>query len=443
MPDRLSSLDASFFYAEQPNTPLQVGQVAVFRPERGRFSYQKFVELITERVIRVPRFQQKLREVPLRLSHPVWVEDTHFDAGYHVRRLGLPRPGNDSQLHELAARLLARPLDRERPLWELYFVEGLTDKRIAVITKTHAALVDGVGMDVAQALFEEQPILNIAPSYGEPSTRELVTDALVQLWHRPSQLWQLARAQGARASASHLANALSTAARPAPDLPLNANVGPHRRLALTQVDLEHLRQLRKRHGGSVNDVVLAVLTGTLRSWLSSHGAAPPAGGIVRALVPVSMRTSEGDTVSARLVDLPVGEANPILRLQHIVHTMAGHKETGQSVGADALVRLSGFAVPTLHALGARVASTMSRRLFNVMITNVPGPQKPLFAGGAQLDQVFPVMPLAQGQGLAIGVSSYNGTAFFGFHADREALADVQDLATMTQESLQELKGAAR
>jgi diacylglycerol O-acyltransferase / wax synthase len=245
------------------------------------------------------------------------------------------------------------------------------------------------------------------------------------------------------AAVGGLAAAARIAAKPAPSSPMNVTIGEQRRFGVARTDLDDYKRVRKAHGGTVNDVVLATVAGALRGWLLSRGEAVTASTSMRALVPVSVRTDDqrgtgGNRVSSYLVDLPVGEADPVVRLSQVSYAMKGHKESGQSVGADALVALGGFAPPTLHSLGARAANGFTRRLFNLVVTNVPGPQFPLYAAGAQLLEMFPVVPLARGQGLSIGLTSYNGQVFYGLNADRDALPDVDVIGSLIEESLAEL-----
>jgi len=462
MSDRLSPLDVSFLYIEEATTPMHVGGVAVFQPPATGFDYDRLVRLIRERIVLVPRYRQKVRRVPGGLAKPVWVDDSKFDLSYHVRRSALPRPGSDEQLGELVGRLMSRRLDQDRPLWEVYLVEGLAGGRIAVVTKTHHAMVDGVNaVDLAQVMLDVSRDPRAVPMDGwrprpEPNAIELVFDAVSDLIRRPSEIADTAKVAllDARATLSKAAGAAGgilaaarTAARPAPDSPLNAAVGEQRRFATASTDLDDYKRIRKAHGGSVNDVVLTTITGALRAWLLTRGEPVTGKTVVRAMVPVSVRGGGSDDlelgepgkkVSSYLVDLPVGEPSPVVRLHQVSYAMRAHKEAGQSVGADALVRLSGFAPPTLHALGAKTASGLSRRLFNLVITNVPGPQFPLYAAGAQMVRVFPVVPLARGQAVAIGVTSYDGGVYYGLNADRDAMPDIRVLATLIEESLAEL-----
>jgi len=456
--ERLQPLDVSFLYLEGPTTPMHVGGLAVFTLPAEGFHYDKLVKLVEQRISLVPRYRQKVKSVPGHLANPVWVDDPDFDLGYHVRRSALPRPGSDEQLRELVARVQSRPLDRHRPLWEMYLVEGLAGDRFAVIHKSHQAMVDGVhAVDIGQVILDSSPIPRDVPDdlwmpRPEPGPLALVAGAVGDLVRRPTALTDTVRIglADARSVAGRVGSAVGgvlsaarIAARPAPDSPLNAQIGSQRRFAVARTDLEDYRKVRKQTGGTVNDVVLATVAGAIRGWLLSRGEAVIPASTVRAMVPVSVRGSSqseqpGSRVSSYLVDLPVGEANPIVRLSQVGYAMKAHKESGQSVGADALAALSGVAPPTLHALGARVASSFSRRLFNVVVTNVPGPQFPLYAAGARMAEMFPVIPLAAGQAVSIGLTSYDGGVYFGLNADRDQMPDIDVLAALVEESLAEL-----
>jgi len=467
MPPRLSALDASFLYLEQPTTPMHVGGVAVFqRPEAG-FDYDRLVALIEQRIALVPRYRQKVRHVPANLARPVWVDDPEFDVAYHVRRSALPSPGNDVQLTELVARLMSRPLDHTRPLWEMYLVEGLAGERTAVLTKTHQAMVDGISaVDIGQV------ILDVATPAGrsaalpdelwmprpEPTNAQLVLGAVAEAVARPGEVVETVRVATGDAVATvgkvvdgvgRLFSMACTAARKAPGTPLNVAISTQRRFAVARTRLESYRAVRAAHDCTVNDVVLSVVAGALRDWLLSRGEPVPASRTVRAMVPLSVRgqadvpSSAGDgplgsRVTSFLVDLPVGEPSPVVRLHQVSHLMREHTANGQSVGADTLVRIGGFAPPTLHALGARAASGFSKRIFNLVVTNVPGPQFPLYATGARMLEMFPVVPLAKGQALAIGLTSYDGGVYYGFNADRDGMPDVDVLAGLVDEALDEL-----
>jgi diacylglycerol O-acyltransferase len=465
MSDRLSALDVSFLYLESAATPMHVGGVAVFEPasdiDRG-FDYGALRRLVSRRISLVPRYRQKVRWVPGHLANPVWVDDEDFDISYHVRRSALPRPGSGDQLRELVGRVQSRQLDRDRPLWEIYLVEGLADGRFAIITKTHHALVDGItAVDIAGLLLDPTPVPREVPEDGwaparEPSRVDLVVAAVVENLRRPTQVIETVRAGAADAkvnadrvlgAATGVLASLRSSLRPAPSSPLNIPIGEQRRFGMAVTDLDTYKRIRKAHGGTVNDVVLATVAGALRTWLLTRGESVTPASVLRAMVPVSVRAEgerrPGNQVSAIFVELPVGEPSPVVRLHRVSYAMRAHKESGQSVGAGAIVALSGFAPPTVHSAAARLASRMARRLFNVVVTNVPGPQFPLYAAGAQMVECYPVVPLVKEQAVTVGLTSYNGGVFYGLNADRDALPDVDVLAQCIEEALSELAETVR
>lgn len=469
MPDRLSALDASLLYMEDRSTPMHVGGVAVFeRPEVG-FDFELMCKLINHRLGYLPRYRQRVMRVPGHLARPVWVDDVDFDLNYHVRRSALPAPGTDAQLFELVARLLARPLDQGRPLWEAYFVEGLSGDRIALVTKTHQALVDGIGtIELGQLILDPAPG-ELDPVDDEmwlpgktPSKAELMFDAVAETVQQPTMLVESAKAAAGDAAATAVkladavggvASAMRAALKPAPSSPLNVEVSGGRVFAGVRTSLDDYRQIRATHGGTVNDIVLAAIAGALREWLLSRKVPLDQTSTVRALVPLAVADAStrsyssagivGNEVAAYLVDLPVGETDPVMRLQHISHAMASHVDSGRSVAARTLLRVGGFAPPTLHSLGARTAGTFSNRIFNLIVTNSPGPQIPMFAAHAKMVEMFPIMPLGRNHALAIGVTSYHGGVYFGLNGDRKAVSDIDLVAAMVHESLAELKGTTR
>ena len=475
MSNRLTPLDVSFLYLEEPTTVMHVGSVMVFDAPADGFDYDALVRHIAARIAFVPRYRQRVRQVPGRLANPLWVDDQRFDLSYHVRRSALPRPGTMAQLRDLVARVMPRHLDRSRPLWEAYVVEGLEGGRFAIVTKSHQALVDGVNaVDLAQVILDDTASPTTLPAdtwhpSREPSLVELITGAVSDAVQRPTQVLDTVRAGAGdlRVNAEKVVGALGnlarTATNPAPDSPLNVEIGEHRRFGTVATELDTYREVRAFHatGGrrrgkgaveaqiSVNDVVLATLTGALREWMLTRGARVAPTTSVRAMVPVSVRSddaSSGETlarVEQLLVDLPLGEPNATVRLQQVAYQMKAHADTGRAVPARRLAEVGGFAPTTLHSLGARVASGLSRRVFNLLITNVPGPQHSLYAAGAELQQTFPVIPLAKGQGLAVGLTSYKGGVFYGLNADREAMPDLEVLCQCVTESLEELRGTVR
>ena len=428
--------------------------------------------LISQRIAHVPRYRQRIKTVPGGLANPVWVDDTHFDMSYHVRRSALPRPGSDEQLEELVARIQPRPLDRSRPMWEVYLVEGLAEDRFAIITKTHHSLVDGISaVDIGNVLVDGNPtasegVLTTWRARPEPSGAELVVSAISEAARTPSQVVetiQLGVADVTHAIgkvASVAGDVISTlarvSARPAPESPLNATVGRARRYVMIGTDLEDYRKVRTRLGrGSfadevtVNDVILATISGAFRSWLLTRGESVYPGTTIRAMVPVSVHAGDdaptGAQVTACFVDLPVGEPGPSMRLHQIAFSMRQQMEGGsrRAVSADTLSGLGGFAPPTMHALGARLGGMVSRRLYNVVITNVPGPQTPLYAAGARMVSTYPVTPLGREQALSIGLTSYDGGVYYGLYADRDAMPDADVLGRGVVDALHELLEAPR
>ena len=462
MTDRLSALDVSFLYLEGRTTPMHVGGLTIFEPPAEGFDYERLVDLIERRIALVPRYRQKVRIVPAHIANPVWVDDPDFDITYHVRRSALPRPGSDEQLHEFCARIQSRPLDRSRPLWEMYLVEGLEKGRFAIITKTHHAMVDGISaVDIGHVILDISPTPRDIPDdlwmpEPEPTATQLVTDAVGEILRRPSAAFDMARlglhdvrstVRRVLGAVEGIASTARATIKPAPASPLNSTIGEQRRFAVARTSLDDYKLVRKEHGGTVNDVVLATVAGALRGWLLFRGESVTPATTVRAMVPVSVRGEAeagqlGNRVSAVFVDLPVGEPSATMRLAQVSYAMKGHKESGQSVGADTLVALSGFAPPTLHAMGARLANGLTRRMFNLVVTNVPGPQIPLYADGAKMLEIYPVVPLASGQAVSIGLTSYDGGVYFGLNADRDAMSDVDVLASLIEECLAELVAAS-
>ncbi|MGA5542240.1 WS/DGAT/MGAT family O-acyltransferase [Mycobacterium sp. NPDC051198] len=469
MVNRLSASDAAFFHLENTATPMYVGSLSILRKPRAGLSYETLLETVEHRLPQIPRYRQKVREVTLGLARPVWVDDRDFDITYHIRRSALPSPGSDAQLHDLIARLGSRPLDRTRPLWEMYLVEGLTKNRIAIYTKTHQALVNGMtALEIGHVIVDraQKP-----PEFGEdiwiparePSDRQLMLGAIGEWITRPTT--QLAALRDTvtevATSASELAavgrrvaDVARTVARgTAPSSPLNTTVSRNRRFSVDEHRLEDYRLVRARYNCDINDVVLAVVAGALRNWLLSRGEPVTPTTTVRAMAPMSVypdaeldSTGPGQAiseVSPFLVDLPVGEGNAVVRLSQIAHATESHSTAASLVDARTIVTLSGFAPPTLHAMGIRVATGFSARLFNLLITNVPGAQKQMYVAGTKLLETYAVPPLLQNQVLAIGVTSYNGMLYFGINADRDAMSDVDVLPSLFRESLEELLEAAK
>lgn len=466
---RLSAADAEFFRLEDTPTPMYVGSLAILRKPRAGLSYDTLLATVEQRLPQIPRYRQKVREVSYGLGRPVWVDDRDFDITYHIRRSALPSPGSDAQLHDLIARLGSRPLDRTRPLWEMYLIEGLSGNRLAIYTKSHQALVNGVtALEIGHVIADRT---RKPPEFGEdlwiprrePGNAELllsaigewltrptagllaVRDAVVDVATNTSELADVGR---------HALDVVRTAARgTAPPTPLNRRVSRNRRFTVADHALDDYRAVRARYDCDVNDVVLAVVSGALRNWLLSRGEPVTSSSTVRAMVPMSVypdadldTDSPGQAmseVSPFLVDLPVGEGNPVVRLSQIAHATEAHPSAASLVDARTIVTLSGFAPPTLHAMGIRVATRFSARQFNLLITNVPGAQRQMYVAGAKLIATYAVPPLLHNQVLAIGVTSYNGRVYYGINADREAMSDVGMWPGLLSESLEELLDAAR
>jgi WS/DGAT/MGAT family acyltransferase len=461
--DRLSALDASFLHLERLEYPMHVGAVSVFEGEpffddNGRFKINEVRELVQSRLPLLPRFRKKLMPVPYDQGRPIWVDDNRFDVSYHVRLTALPHPGSWEQLITLASRVLETMLDRDRPLWELWFVEGLEGGNIALIQKTHHALVDGVsGVDVATML------LDLTPEYSPPTVEEwkperapapsqLLIDTLRERVTEPAEVVRTVRSvlRGPRRAlnrATQVTRAVSTLVTRdavAPRTSLNAHTGRHRRFAVARVPLDDVKQVRKALGGTVNDVILAGVGGGLQRLLVSRGEDVDAKRL-RIFCPVSVRDESdrgtlGNKVSAMFVAVPIGDVDPAERLAEIQHTTKDLKEREQAVGADFLIGLTQYLAPTLMSMASRLAH--HQPFFNLICTNVPGPQFPLYLMGARLLEAFPIVPLTRNLSVVIGILSYDGTLHFGLFADRDACPDVDLLAAAIDDSFVELKKLA-
>jgi diacylglycerol O-acyltransferase len=472
MVTRLSPTDASFYRLENTTTPMYVGSLSILQRPRAGLSYEKLLATIEQRLPQIPRYRQKVREVRIGTARPVWLDDNDFDITYHVRRSALPSPGSDEQLHDLVARLAARPLDKSRPLWEMYLVEGLAKNRVALYTKSHQALINGmtaleVGHVIADRTRRPPPFPeDIWIPERDPGNTRLVLGAIgdwmagpgTQLQAVGSAVAGLVTNYGELLEAGRRAAdiARAVARGTAPSSPLNARVSRHRRFTVARGNLEDYRAVRARYDCDVNDVVLAVVAGALGNWLLSRGVAVSPTATVRAMAPLPVYADEGldstgpgqtiSQVTPFLVDLPVGEANPVVRLSQIAHATESNPTAASLVDARTIVTLSGFAPPTLHAMGIRVATgfpSFSKRTFNLLITNAPGAQSQMYIAGTKLLETYSVPPLLHNQALAISVTSYNGMLYFGINADREAMSDVELLPGLLAQSLEELLEASR
>jgi diacylglycerol O-acyltransferase len=457
MSERLRAADVAVLSAETSRTPMHNATLEIFEPGDSGFDYDALIAHIEDRITFVPRYRQAIRSVPGRLANPVWVDDPDFDLAYHVRRSALPRPGSLDQLRELTARIMSRRLDPARPLWEVYFVEGLEGGRVAVLSKSHQILVDGIGtVDLGQVLLDVDPgprmiVHEDWHPAGEPSSASLVLDALAENARNPKALAITARGTAGAAARTagavtgrlaSIAGALSNR-RSAPDSPFNVDPSEQRRVVLVRTALKDYRRVRRVHGGTVNDVILATITGAIRAWLMTRAESVGTGRRIKALVPMSVidedlePTSLGSQVIGHRLDLPIGEASPVIRLHQVSYAFKAHSETGRALAADRIAGVAGFAPTTFHALGSRVAVDESQGV-NLVITNVPGPQFPMYMAAAEMIETYPIPPLQPGFALAIGVTSYDGGVYYGITADRDILPDVDVLGQCIREALDEL-----
>jgi WS/DGAT/MGAT family acyltransferase len=456
--DRLTAVDASFLSNESASSHMHVGAILIFEGPPPR--YVDLVEHVRGRLGQVPRFRQKLVVPPLETGRPLWADDVNFNLSYHIRHTALPEPGGEAQLKRLTGRVFSQQLDRSKPLWELWLVQGLERDRFAILTKTHHAMVDGIsGVDIGTVLFDLEPVPKPAAVEDDwvpqksPSTAELVGRGLGDAIELPIKVAEKAvdairhpenAARKAVEALEALSEVVSQFADPAPDVPLNQPIGPHRRYVWARSELATFKQIKDTFGGTVNDVVLAVVTSSIRNWLHSRGVRTE-GLELRALVPVSIRAEDeqgnlGNRITLMRGPLPVYIEDPIRRLHTISEEMAGLKESKQALGAEMISRFNDFAPPTLLAQASRL--NFSTRLFNLLVTNVPGPQIPLYVLGRELEEVFPVAFLPQNHALAIAIMSYHGKIGFGLLADYDSMEDINIVGDGINEALHELLEAA-
>jgi diacylglycerol O-acyltransferase / wax synthase len=450
--ERLTVLDEMFLHLENANTHMHVGGAAIF--EGPPPAYDAILEDFERRLQLVPRFRQKLRTIPFGLGRPVWVDDPRFNLEYHVRNTALPAPGGEAEFKRLTARIMSQRLDRSKPLWEIWFAEGLSDGRYALISKTHHCLVDGIsGADIMSVILDLTPEgqeIEYEPFRPppEPSSDQLLLDAVKERLTSPGEAVRSMQSslmnphqvpgrivQGARAIGEFVGGSLVDMA---PESTLNQPVGPHRRFETILVNLDDIKAIKNHLGGTVNDVVLAVATGGLRQLLQARGEHL---GELRAMVPVSVRADVdrgtlGNQVATMWAPLPVYESDPVRRLEVVSESMKGLKASGQAVGAQLLTSLGEYAPPTIIAQAARLVAR--QRAFNLVVTNVPGPQFPLYSMGRKMLEVYPVVPLSGNTTLGIALLSYNGTIGFGLLGDYDDAPDLGLLAEGIEKSIQEL-----
>jgi diacylglycerol O-acyltransferase / wax synthase len=457
--DRLSSIDASFLHQEGPTSHMHIGGVLVFEGPPPAFT--DYLDHVRGRLHLVPRYRQKLSTPPLETGRPLWVDDPDFNLEYHVRHTALPSPGSEEQLFLLAGRIASQPLDRSKPLWENWLVEGLEGDRFALISKTHHAVVDGVsGVDLASVLLDLEPSSAPAPEdlepwqpKPEPSGAELVFAGVRGMVGVAGGLASRAVTAATRPGTSFgvlleaaegIGEIVWAGLNPAPETPLNVEIGPHRRFAVVRHQLEDYKTVKNAFGGTVNDVVLTVVSGALARWLHSRGVRTE-GLEMRALVPVSVRTEShrgtlGNQLTVMRGPLPVYIRDPVARLRFVRRAMDGLKESKQAVGAATLAAVNNLAPPTILAQASRL--NFSTRLFNLLVTNIPGPQFPLYVLGRRLEDLFPLAFLPKNHALAVAIMSYDGGIDYGLLADYDALPDIDVIADGIDAALRELLEAA-
>jgi diacylglycerol O-acyltransferase len=448
--ERLSALDASFLDLEDANAHMHIGAVAVFEaaplsgPDGGA-DVDRFRRLMEAGLHRTPRYRQRLAYIPL-LGHPVWIDDERFNLNYHLRHTHLPRPGDERQLKRLAGRIMSQQLDRGKPLWEMWVAEGLEGDRCAIVTKIHHCMIDGVGsVELTGSVMQPTPdhdrrLDEPAPPWMPrpvPSATGLLAGEIA---HRalglgtmlcPARALRDPRGTGEAllTSIRGVGEALAAGLRPASPTPLNVTIGPHRRFDWTSMNLATVKAVGTKLGGTVNDVVLAIVAGALRRFLHRRGIWREEIDF-RAMIPVNVRVrserdSPGNRVAMMVARLPLGARDPRERLARVVQETAALKRSHQALGVQTLEELGDHSFTTLFTLFGRVAA--ASRPFNLVVTNVPGPQYPVYILGARMLACYPLVPLYRNQALGIALFSYDGHLYWGFNADWDAIPDLHDV----------------
>ncbi len=460
-PERLTALDASFLYLERPAMHMHVAGLAVLDPSTrpdGGLRFEDVAGVIASRLHLLPRFRQKVVSVPFDVALPLWVDDPEFDLDFHLRRTALPAPGGRRELADQVQRVLSRPLDRTKPLWELYVIEGLEDGHVATLMKVHHAMIDGLsGIHLAAAIYDlspDPPAVPPPPAWQpepQPSSRDLLEEAIRELATHPAQAFSAAvdnvrrspalAALGVGTVMSGVRSIFDMGARPSSAL--DVQIGPNRRFAMAEAPVQRFKEIKDALGGTVNDVVLAVVGGGLHRLLKARKE-PTKGRTLRVMVPVSVRGPGdgpiGNRVAPAFVDLPVGAMSPKRRLALVREGTLHLKDSMMAMGADAIIGLGAYAPGGLLAAAARLASRGP--WFNLVVSNIPGPQQPMYLAGARLVASYPSMPLGENSALSIACTSLAGTMAFGITGDWDGLPDVDRLALALDESLAELAKAA-
>ncbi len=454
--DRLPPIDSSFLYAESPTAHMHVGSLTFF--EDTGLSEDALLRHVESRLHLVPRYRRKIARVPGNQGRPVWVDDPHFDVRNHVLFTGIPRAGSERDVLTLTSRLLGRPLDRSRPLWEIWHIQ-LPNARNAIITKSPHCLVDGISaIDIGTALLDftrdREPLTGPAwRAEPAPTPKQLLRDAIIERATQPKEMMRSIRAatraprellRKSRQLAQGLVSFGKAGFDPAPRTSFTRPIGPHRRFEIVRSELPQIKAVRTRYGCTVNDVILTVIAGAVRRLLLSRSEGTP-DLVLKTMVPISFRAESerntyGNRVSWVVADLPVGAESPEERLRRVHASMAYLKKSKQAVGADFWFKVSEYAPPTVLALAGRAVAF--QRMSNLIVTNIPGPQRPLFLMGAQMLEAFPVVPIAGTASLGIAALSYAGRVNFGINADFDLFPDIEVLTAGIGQSLEELTALA-
>jgi WS/DGAT/MGAT family acyltransferase len=457
----MSPMDSSFLHIENDTTPMHIGGVSIFEGPPPPF--EDLRAMVAGKLALVPRYRQKVRSVPLAAGPPVWIEDPHFSIDYHLRRTAIPAPGEDAQLRQMAARVFSQHLDRNKPLWELWMVEGMTSGRWALLSKVHHCMVDGVAAtDLMSVMFSDETLggedaggpLAHWSAPPEPSAIDVLVRTLVRRASPAGQLETFRQALRAPretmrtvAEVARGALAAGPSLRPVGASSLTGPIGPHRRWSWATMRLADVKTVRAALGGTVNDVVLSVITNGFRALLDERGEHSPPERVVRTMVPVSVRRRGergvyNNRVSAVFAGLPVGLDDPAQRLERIRAEMDGVKQSKQAVAGDVLSSLSGFAPPLLLALGSRLVTVSPRLNMHTATTNVPGPQQPVQTLGRKMIESFPFVPVVGSIRIVVAIFSYDGGLYFGVTGDYDGAPDIEVLTSGIERGMQDLLALA-
>jgi diacylglycerol O-acyltransferase len=457
----MSPIDSSFLHIENATTPMHIGGVSIFEGPPPPF--EQLRAMVEGKLGLVPRYRQKVRFVPLAVGPPIWVDDPHFSLDYHLRHTAIPAPGGELELRQMAARVFSGALDRNKPLWELWMVEGMRDGRWALLSKVHHCMVDGVAAtDLMSVMFsDETATADASPATGrswaaapEPTGLEVLLRTIVRRASPAGQIETIKQAlltpRETLRSVAEIARAAAAAGpslRPVAASSLNGPIGPHRRWSWAEVRLADVKSVRSALGGTVNDVVLTLITNGFRTLLESRGEQIAGDRVVRTMVPVSVRRRGekgvyNNRVSAVFAGLPVGLGDPIERLQRIRAEMDGVKESKQAVAGDVLSSMSGFAPPLLLALGSRLVTVSPRLNMHTATTNVPGPQQPVQTLGRRMLQSYPFVPVVGSIRIVVAIFSYDGGLYFGVTGDYDGAPDVDELTAGIERGMDDLLALA-